>query len=58
MSAPLITLRDMSILLGANRVLQDVNLSITPGEIVTVVGPNGSGKSALVGSGVWHLPFA
>ncbi len=58
MSAPLITLRDMSILLGANRVLQDVNLSITPGEIVTVVGPNGSGKSTLLRALIGALPPA
>lgn len=29
-------------------VLRNVDFSITPGEIVTVVGPNGSGKSSLI----------
>ena len=30
------------------RVLTDVNLRVTRGEIVTIVGPNGSGKSSLI----------
>lgn len=29
-------------------VLRDVNLTLSPGEIVTIVGPNGSGKSSLI----------
>ncbi|WP_298836897.1 metal ABC transporter ATP-binding protein [uncultured Roseobacter sp.] len=33
---------------GGQTVLRDVNLSIAPGEIVTIVGPNGSGKSSLI----------
>lgn len=34
--------------LGGHTALQDVNFSVEPGEIVTVVGPNGSGKSTLL----------
>jgi len=33
---------------GAAPVLRDVDFTIAPGEIVTVVGPNGSGKSSLL----------
>lgn len=33
---------------GGQRVLHGVNLSLVPGEIVTIVGPNGSGKSTLL----------
>ena len=36
-------------------ILSDVNLTIMPGEIVTVVGPNGSGKSTLVRAVLGHV---
>ena len=39
-------------------VLRDVDFSIAPGEIVTVVGPNGSGKSSLIRALLGHVPLA
>lgn len=54
MSAPLIAARDLCIRLGGRAILDDVNVEIRAGEIVTIVGPNGSGKStflrALIGA--------
>lgn len=44
----LIAVNNVSVAYGANTVLRDVNLSLAPGEIVTVVGPNGSGKTSLL----------
>ncbi len=44
----LVDVRDMSIRLGGKTILAHVDLSIDPGEIVTIVGPNGSGKSSLL----------
>jgi zinc transport system ATP-binding protein len=43
----LITVKDLSIRYGAQTVLSHVDLTIEPGEIVTIVGPNGSGKTSL-----------
>jgi polar amino acid transport system ATP-binding protein len=33
---------------GQHAVLRDINLTISPGEVVTILGPSGSGKSTLI----------
>jgi len=48
MSQALIRLRGVSVNFGAQPVLQNVQLSVQPGEIVTLIGPNGAGKTTLV----------
>jgi len=44
----LIAAEGLEVRFGEKRVLDGVNFSIGPGEIVTIVGPNGSGKSTLL----------
>ena len=44
----LVSVEDLSVRYGAHTVLRNVNLSVEPGEIVTIVGPNGSGKTSLL----------
>ena len=58
MSAPLISTRNMDIALNGRVVLENVNVDIAPGEIVTIVGPNGSGKSTLLRALIGALPPA
>ena len=41
---------------GDVRILRDVSLQVSPGEIVTVIGPNGAGKSTLLKAVVNLLP--
>ncbi|WP_171210227.1 MULTISPECIES: metal ABC transporter ATP-binding protein [unclassified Ruegeria] len=44
----LIKVENLSVRYGANTVLSHVEMTIEPGEIVTIVGPNGSGKTSLL----------
>ena len=45
---PLLQVENLAKAFGGNRVLQGVNFSVAPGEIVGLLGPNGSGKSTLL----------
>jgi zinc transport system ATP-binding protein len=44
----LVEARDVSLIVGARKLLDHVNMAVRGGEIVTVIGPNGAGKSTLV----------
>ncbi len=48
MSDALIRLSGVGVEFNAKAVLQDVQLTVKPGEIVTLIGPNGAGKTTLI----------
>ncbi|MBT8767401.1 zinc ABC transporter ATP-binding protein ZnuC [Metapseudomonas boanensis] len=48
MSDALIRLEGVGVTFAGQPVLQDVQLTVKPGEIVTLIGPNGAGKTTLV----------
>jgi branched-chain amino acid transport system ATP-binding protein len=45
--APLLELRDVAKSFGGLRVVDDLNLEVREGEIVSVIGPNGAGKTTV-----------
>jgi len=46
--APLIAGENLSLIRGGRTIVEKVNITIAPGEIVTLIGPNGAGKTSLV----------
>lgn len=48
MGLPLVDLKAVEVIAGGRRLLQDVTLSVQPGEAVRLYGPNGGGKTTLL----------
>ena len=54
----LINVKNLCVGYGKKKVLQNVNLSLSKNEIVTIVGPNGSGKTTLFKSIIGSTPIS
>ena len=53
----MLEIRDLRVSYGAAPALSEIDLSIGPGEIVSVVGPNGAGKTTLINALAGLLPI-
>lgn len=52
----LIEIKDLSIIRGGRKVIQNFNATINPGQITAIIGPNGSGKSSLLAAIAGDIP--
>lgn len=50
-------IQDLSVKIGKNTILQDINLHVHCGEMVALIGPNGAGKSTLLKAILGQQPF-
>lgn len=57
MVAPIIQIRNANIYQGSNLILNNINLSVHPGEFVYLVGKTGTGKSSLLKTLYGELPL-
>ena len=48
MNEPILEVRHLSKSFGANVVLRDIDFTVSPGDVTTVIGPSGSGKSTII----------
>ena len=55
---PLLTLNKVTKRFGGLTAVQDVDLQIWPGEIISVIGPNGAGKTTVFNliTGIYRPP--
>src|SRR5258708_22041979 len=48
MTAPAVSLQDVTLGYGRRRILTDLSLDVAPGSFVAILGPNGAGKTSLL----------
>ena len=53
----MIEANNVSVSIGAKRIVEGVDFSVSPGELVAIVGPNGSGKTTLLKGLTGELPY-
>ncbi|MEJ2147712.1 MAG: ATP-binding cassette domain-containing protein, partial [Acidobacteriota bacterium] len=57
MPTELLTVRDLVVTLGSERIKDRLSFSVEAGQILTILGPNGSGKSVLLRTLLGFVPY-
>lgn len=58
MTEKVVEVKDVSVVLGSQTVLQDVNLEVMQGDVLGIVGPNGGGKTTLINAILGNVPIS
>ncbi|MCG8346100.1 MAG: ATP-binding cassette domain-containing protein, partial [Chlorobiales bacterium] len=48
MRSPVVTVKELSVILGGTKILDGLSLNVQEGEFLGIVGPNGGGKTTLL----------
>ena len=56
MSSPIIEIKQFSVAYGSMKAVEEINLQLQEGEIITVIGPNGAGKTTLLNAVMGMIP--
>ena len=54
---PILTVKDLRISFGSNKILRDLSFELSPSESLAIIGPNGSGKTVLLRALLGQLPY-
>jgi len=57
MSKDILNVKNLSVVLDNDRIIDRLSFSVKSGEILTILGPNGSGKSVLLRTILGFLPY-
>ena len=57
MKSVVLSVKDLSVTLNSERVLEDLSFDVNSGEILTILGPNGAGKTVLLRALIKALPY-
>ena len=57
MPTELLTVKDLVVTLGSERIIDRLSFSVEAGQILTILGPNGSGKSVLLRTLLGFVPY-
>lgn len=56
-SEPILKVKNLSVDFGGEKILENLDLAVNPGEVIAVIGPNGAGKTTLFRALLGLMPY-
>ena len=54
---PILSVKDLSVSLGGQKILENINFEVREGESLAIIGPNGAGKTVLFRALLGFIPY-